>query len=333
MKRVKTGFRFLFIITHLALILGAYSMLFNQFVSPQSIPIFQLAALAFPLLFILSIAMCIVWIFVDWRYALLTTFFTSFLLFPFNSWYKFTPPKIAEKGDLKVLSYNVRYFYDNRKGIQDLFAKELPDVILIQEMGANPEATLPTTQKYYFENKNSVGIASKYPILESGSIKAFPPHQNANYADIKLENDTIRIINVYLSSVHIDKKLVKQAASLEGFEESSGTIITKLFTGFNKHKKEVDKIREYIQRSPHPVILGGDFNAVPYSYEYFNLRRGLNDAFTGAGSGMATTFHEYRFPLRIDYLFHSPQIKATHFQIKKVNYSDHFPIIAEFQLP
>lgn len=333
MKRVKSGIKLLLITIHLAVILGAYSMLFNQFISPNTFPLFQLASLAFPVLFLVSIFMVFLWIFLYWKYAILTAFFTAFLLVPLNSWYKFTGADSIETPDLKVLSYNVRYFYDDRKGITDLFAKELPDVIMIQEMGKNPEQTIPNAQNYYFENMNSVGIASKHPIIESGKIQAFPPRLAGHYADIKLETDTIRIINVYLSSVHIDKKLVKKAASIEGFEHSSGTIISKLFTGFSKHAKEVQKIREYVTRSPHPVILGGDFNAVPYSYEYFNLRRGLNDSYSQAQRGIGTTFHEYKFPLRIDYLFHSTDIQTTNFEVLRVNHSDHFPIIAEFKLP
>ena len=59
---------------------------------------------------------------------------------------------------------------------------------------------------------------SKYPIVEFQRILS---EGNGNvgtaaYADIDIGHDTIRIINVYLESMFIEKKLVKE--SLESIE-------------------------------------------------------------------------------------------------------------------
>lgn len=52
-----------------------------------------------------------------------------------------------------------------------------------------------------------------------------------------------------------------------------------------------------------------------------------------AGSGSATSFHDYKFPIRIDYLFSSPAIKPTGYTVdRELKISDHFPVISSFKV-
>ena len=102
---------------------------------------------------------------------------------------------------------------------------------------------------------------------------------------------------------------------------------------FRLHQDQIAEVRKFINNSPYPIIVGGDFNSVPNSYEYYNVGKGLNDAFMDAGSGSATSFHDYKFPIRIDYLFSSPSIKATKYEVNRnVKVSDHFPVITYFNI-
>jgi endonuclease/exonuclease/phosphatase family metal-dependent hydrolase len=93
------------------------------------------------------------------------------------------------------------------------------------------------------------------------------------------------------------------------------------------------KDSEVIENSPYPVIIAGDFNSVPNSYEYYHLAEGLEDAFMTAGRGSATSFHDYKFPIRIDYVFSSKSLSATSYVVdRSVSISDHYPVIAEISL-
>ncbi|WP_260390396.1 endonuclease/exonuclease/phosphatase family protein [Riemerella anatipestifer] len=79
------------------------------------------------------------------------------------------------------------------------------------------------------------------------------------------------------------------------------------------------------------MILGGDFNAVPNSYEYYYLSQNMTDSFLEVGKGLGTTFHDYKFPIRIDYLFSTKEIKPVSLKTDRSRQlSDHYPIIGEF---
>ena len=107
----------------------------------------------------------------------------------------------------------------------------------------------------------------------------------------------------------------------------------KLSPIFKVHQEEVATIRKAIDESPYPVMLVGDFNAVPNSYEYYHLGKGLTDAFVEVGRGSSTSFHDYKFPIRIDYIFTSKEIKPIRYRVdRSIKSSDHFPVIAEFKI-
>lgn len=143
----------------------------------------------------------------------------------------------------------------------------------------------------------------------------------------------IRIVNVYLNPFSFDKKKVKPGEDLDKNKMKVRYILSKLIPTFKIHQDEVSEIRNAIDESPYPVILAGDFNAVPNSYEYYTLGKGLTDAFVAVGRGSGTSFHDYKFPIRIDYIFTSKEIKPISYRVdRSVKLSDHFPVIAEFKI-
>jgi endonuclease/exonuclease/phosphatase family metal-dependent hydrolase len=60
-------------------------------------------------------------------------------------------------------------------------------------------------------------------------------------------------------------------------------ILSHMIPTFQAHEDQIKKIRKAVDFSPYPVILAGDFNSVPNSYEYYNLGKDLQDAFLAAG--------------------------------------------------
>ncbi|MCT7904950.1 Uncharacterized protein conserved in bacteria [Candidatus Ornithobacterium hominis] len=317
---------------HLFLLALCYACLLNQFVGPNATTLFQFLALGFPILIFINTLLIFLWIFIKAKYALFFLVASSLLVIPLNRIYHFYGKEKVEKPNFKVLSYNVHYFYDNHAGIKEMLKEESPDLIFLQEIGADAESVLPPDEKYYTSNFTWWGIASKYPIIEIN--RAFDKKEKIEcfYADIKVHGDTIRAINVYLESFHIEKKLVKGLMEKKSFKPNAATIYQNLNKAFKIHQREINLIQKFIEQSPHPVIVGGDFNAVPNSYEYFKIKKGLKDTFVAGGSGLGTTFHNYKFPIKIDYIFLDPRFQTASFEVKRVDYSDHFPILAEIKL-
>lgn len=203
------------------------------------------------------------------------------------------------------------------------------DIVFAQEYGKTFE--LPGNP-FHTTRYPITALASKTEILSQGKI-ATGGNGNAFYADVKIKGKTLRLINVYLAPFAFDKKEVRPTRSLDRNESKAKNILHRLLPIFKSHQRELDDIVAAIKNSPHPVILAGDFNAVPYSYEYLTVRNLLDDAFLKAGNGSATSFHDYKFPLRIDYIFASKELRPVRYHVdRSVRLSDHFPVIAEFKL-
>lgn len=79
-----------------------------------------------------------------------------------------------------------------------------------------------------------------------------------------------------------------------------------------------------------PVIVAGDFNALRGDRELqlFLAATGLINA-----NSNGQPSHPSRAPRRqLDYIFHSPQIQISDFQIPQIKLSDHTPLVCEFEI-
>lgn len=178
--------------------------------------------------------------------------------------------------------------------------------------------------------KRSYGLAvfSKYPILNHGKVFDNSKTNGAVFADLLIKNDTIRIYNAHLESMKIESNKLD---NLEGVKENYRQTMGKLNRGSLARSQQLKVLVEHINKSPHPVIVAGDLNELPYSYTYFKLKENLNNAFETAGRGFGFTYNRILFFLRIDHIFYSKELKAIQFKThREVDYSDHYPISATF---
>jgi endonuclease/exonuclease/phosphatase family metal-dependent hydrolase len=178
-------------------------------------------------------------------------------------------------------------------------------------------------------------IFSRYPIVKRQTL-SFPPHNynsNFQYADIVKDGDTIRVFNIHLQSLkfgpgnlaYIDDPTLESKKDIE----RSKNILGKLKYGFAERKRQADRIKAEIDKSPYPVIVCGDFNDVPNSYAYSAIGDGLQNAFVEKGSGLGRTFSGIAPTLRIDNIFAGKAFSVNQFLRVPVKLSDHFPVITD----
>lgn len=270
-----------------------------------------------------------------------------------------------ESGQFDVLSFNVRLFdlynwsnnTETRNHILDYIKSKDAEILCLQEYFRSNDSkyfntgdTLLQMQKarYYHEHFTSVmhgglnkfGIAtfSAFPIVYKGLVPLDTAGNNvAIYSDIKIDDDTIRVFNVHLASVHLSALEKDISEHIEKNEQQKQwddlkLLLRKLAGGYKKRADQAEKIAKYIANSPHPVIVSGDFNDTPSSYSYQQLSAGLKDAFIEEGKGLGSTYIGYYPSLRIDYLLHSPSLKIVHFSTEDIKLSDHRPLFASFNL-
>lgn len=251
------------------------------------------------------------------------------MISPIRRWINWTD-KTVEIPNLKIVTMNVKGgSIGGYEKIYDYLEKTNADIIFGQEYGS--EFNIPN-YPYRTSNYRTIAVNSKTKILDQGKLES-TGKGIAFYADIQFKGKIIRVVNVYLNPFSFDKQMVKPVENMEKNKTKIKDVIKKLVPTFKIHQQQIAVIRKAIDHSPYPVILAGDFNSVPNSYEYYHLGKGLNDAFVEAGRGSSTSFHDYKFPIRIDYIFSSKEIKPVSYHVdRSVKLSDHFPVIAEFKI-
>jgi vancomycin resistance protein VanJ len=310
------------------------------YTSPKSFASLSVLSLTVPLFIILNVLFVVYWLLKVKKHLLLSLLV---LLLGFNhvtSLYKFTSSRnIDNENNLSIMNYNVRLFnlYNwipeehIETQIIDLIKKKQPDIISFQEYQPQDNVDL-SFYKYKYEKLSGTrvqygqAIFSKYPIIESGSI-AFPnTANNAIYADVVKNKDTIRIYNVHLQSLHID-------ADVENLKtEDSERLFKRISQTFKKQQLQAELFIKHKKNSPFKTIICGDFNNTAFSYVYKQIKGDLIDTFQEAGNGFGRTFNFKYFPIRIDFILADKAFKINGFKTLEDKLSDHYPIVAKVSL-
>lgn len=321
--------RFLLTALHLLVISILFGTILNAYIPPRVFGFLNLLSLAFPILIIANVLLLIFWI-ITWRkrsviFLLLSLCFIT----PTRRWINYTSEK-KEKPNLKLLSLNGKFGALGDDAIYNYINKQNADIVFLQEFNSDKK---PEGFGYSGKNYAYIKIFSKFPISETGLIKTDVNNGLSIYADIKINGKTIRFVNIYMEPFFLEKKMVRPTSDMNRNEEKARKVLHMLIPTFKKHETEINQIKDFINASPYPVIVGGDFNAVPNSYEYYKISESLQDVFLKAGKGSGTSFHDFKFPLKIDHIFASESITPISYKVDRtVRISDHFPVIATFNI-
>ncbi len=338
----------------------------SVFISPEKIWLLAFFGLAYPFLLIVNSLFIIFWIYKKRKLFIIPlitillgwNYLATYIQIPLKKQNKNT--EISENG-FNILSFNVRLFdlynwSETENTLPEIFefinTNEF-DFICFQEFFTKNSGELSensimkniknkylTHIDYTFENINyNYGIAtfSKHPIVNRGVINFSNSSNSSIYTDVVINKDTIRIFNNHLQSIRFNKNnysFITNSKNLKDDErlKEIKDISFRLRDAFIKRARQAEIISKHIQNSPYPVVVCGDFNDVPVSYSYRKMKQNLNDSFVEAGKGIGTTYMG-KFPsFRIDFIFHSKEIKCVNFDIPNVKLSDHYPVTGKFYL-
>ena len=306
-------------------------------ISPDDFALPAFFGLAYPYLLLINIIILITWIALLRFEALISLLIIAIGFNHFSNYIKFHKPSGDKANTFKVLSYNVRLFnyYENKNGVYsvkkvvDFLKTEKADIICLQEyfILGNPaleEAAIIkglgsayySHMKVFKVGKNRYyGIAtfSKYPIINKGEIV----HKNSSslsiYSDVLIQKDTFRVFNNHLQSFmlkRMNRPFIEEMSSSENGEtmDDMKSLSKSLKKGFALRALQSQLVKSYLNKSPYPVIVAGDFNDTPVSYTYRKIRKGLNDSFVTSGYGAGFTYRGNYPPNRIDYILYDNKL-------------------------
>lgn len=338
------------------------------YINPDMIWLFGLLGLVFPFLLAINILFVITWI-IRRRGFFLLSLVCILLAFPqikslfaigkfFNS-FKNEKPKIT------VMNYNVRCFdlynWDENQNSKAKMYKAIqaanPDIVCFQEFYSDTTRGFNTIEQlhelgypYHYLSKElvlkgtdmwAIAIFSKYPFIDTGRFLfqekptsfGWNPYKGI-FGDIQIGDTTLRITTVHLSSVFFQEQdydaIQDMKADKKIDKKRSVRILAKLRDGFSNRGVQGVFLSSFIEDSPYPVILCGDFNDTPASFVYRCASKHLSDAFVNAGLGFGFTYNGPIPFLRIDYIFSDKNLFATQAKTIDEKSSDHKPIIASF---
>jgi endonuclease/exonuclease/phosphatase family metal-dependent hydrolase len=340
----------------------AFTLLFSYLavhINPEDFALPAFFGLSYPYLILINIILVITWAMLLRFEALISVIVIAIGFNHFLNYIQLFKPSGNKDGTFKVMSYNVHLFNyytsknssGNEKKFLEFFKSQKPDILCLQEIYVTGQpALLEAAVKealggnYYSHikilssSKNRYyGIAtfSRYPIIKKGEIIHPASSSLTIYTDVVIQKDTFRIYNNHLQSFRLkqmERSLIEEiiAENNETLGEVKSLSIS-LKKGFVRRALQSQVLKDHINQSKYPVIVLGDFNDTPVSYSYRKIRKGLNDSFVNSGYGAGFTYKGNYPANRIDYILYDNALINSVFEIKKIRYSDHYPIVAYFR--
>ncbi|MBK9750980.1 MAG: endonuclease/exonuclease/phosphatase family protein [Chloroflexi bacterium] len=242
---------------------------------------------------------------------------------------------------LKVIAFNVSSRHQPMHRIEAWLRTMDADVVVLAEIDRAPDRTLPRMSDLYphsigQDRRNGVAILSRYPLSDPqgwGEDEAGYPHypritvhvgdQPVTVIGTSLDAPTGVRGRVLLPDTRI--RLVNSAWDmLWGYSDVT-------------RSAEVAAIVDYVAASPNPVIVAGDMNLVEQSSDYWQLASVLRDSYRETSTGFGFSFpawEAFGLPpglpptMRIDYIWHTPDLVALTASYGPYVGSDHLPALA-----
>jgi endonuclease/exonuclease/phosphatase (EEP) superfamily protein YafD len=247
---------------------------------------------------------------------------------------QFSPraPVEADGARMRVFSFNVGAArgLGQLGPVLDAVLRADADVVVLVEAREGSlntiGAALAGTYLYQAGSK-SVYIFSRLPLADARSGIVRSGAHDSLVAQVQLGG---RLIDV--AAVHLLRT--------EAYEESGSRVPSLFRTARQYQTAERDaaaaELSANLSRTGRPAVLAGDFNMTASSRSYDLVAARFEDSFREAGWGFGHTYPSalnslgVSLPLlRVDYIFHSPELVALRAMVGPPGGSDHLPLIAD----
>lgn len=232
--------------------------------------------------------------------------------------------------------------------VEAIEAESVPDVLLLQEIYGEKQAGKLARAlgldhfvfSFYTGQRNGVAILSAYP-LENPDILHFAGSAlgyGAISADIRVGGQAVTVVSCHMDSVYLDKKkrgnVVVDGQVKVSLDAAIDFVRTEL-VGESSRSRSARELIDWLDRRKNPwVIVGGDFNTIPFSRAVRIMGERFQDSLWPSLQYLASTYRRLSIPVstRIDYLFHGQGLTCMSSRIGRHSAGDHYPVLAEFEV-
>ena len=340
MKAIKK----IFIVVNILLFLATIISYFAPYINPTKAWIFPFFATSYFWLLLGNLIFMAFWAVQKSKIWLLSLFAILCGLQHIGSYLSFSFDRSTPQ-DISIMTFNTGGAFSLPSGMTgDQHRKEFSNLIKQQNKPSILCLQESAYSKFYIEqlgykNHHRVGstlLMSDYDITDQGSIQFEDTSNRIVWADLLINSEKVRVVNMHLQSNMVSsqtKDLVKNHDLGERKTWSDmKSVISKIKRASKIRTLQALEAKEFINASPYPTLVVGDFNDTPMSYTYGQLTKRYTDAFKKKGNGIGITYAGAIPGLRIDYILGSKDIEFKSYKCLPVELSDHYPIISHFDV-
>lgn len=244
----------------------------------------------------------------------------------------------SNENQVRILTYNIGlnspYFKnksDSLQGIINFFKQQNADIVILPESRIWNKNKLRDALNRQYSYSMASAYQGKEKYVETFVYSQYPLsniHQIGNNyiytMDVELPNHKIsKLVACHLSSNQNHSSLSKE----NGFFKN-------LSNGYKKRNMEVQELCDSLKNWKGPILICGDFNDLSGSttLQLLQKRNNVKDAWWNGGIGYGTTFYGKHLRLRLDHILYSESFSLSSVNIPHINFSDHYPVVANFNL-
>lgn len=247
---------------------------------------------------------------------------------------------------LSVMSFNVgdcNWVFPTAAKISGVIsAAGAPEILLLQEVRGEKqigellhilEYPYHAAVPYKRQERSYLAIFSRYP-LEQVEYLYFQSSRDGSGAlsSIVRYGD----LAVLVCSVHLDQipsKTRQKNGYVDQTVEHTAHQLEREILDDTERSRSTNELIAWIQRKgQQSVIIGGDFNTIPFSKPIRAMNAAFDDALWPSRDYFSGTYVKIKSPLlpRVDYIFHSADLRVRNPAVIKNSPGDHYPVRADF---
>lgn len=327
---------------------------YSYLIDPSKASFFATWGMIFPFTLLANMLFLIFWLLVKPLRALLPVVAFVACYFPTRMYVGINPSSEIPEGAMKVMSYNVLNFHGMEDNTLDRDSNLLAfflidsdcDILCLQEANEqclSKRMRQKLSDKYphqEFSKRNNgsthLSIYSKYPIIKVDSIPYESQYNLSMAYTLATPTGNVLVINNHFESNKLSpeektkfKTMIKGNLDRDSARAETKNLYTKLTEMAVVRNAQAKAVADFVDmHNDIPIILCGDFNETPVSYNHHIIEKLLTDCFISKGQGFGWSYCHSGMRVRIDNIMCSRHFSPYKCEVlSDVAYSDHYPIV------